>query len=177
MTARIAAYLLIGAVALVAVMGYQERTAGGNDERERAAVAHALRWHRSYIVSRREVNRLAVVAKRAVARSEALRDSVRVVNDTTLLVDTLRVTVPQVVVRRMVADSVTISQLTQLVAVQGNALTVADSTIAAYQSALTAAQANRCHLFWKVPCPSRKTTALLTAGGLLVAKLTLGAAR
>jgi hypothetical protein len=176
MTARIAVYIVIGAIALVALMGYQERAAGGNEERERAAVAHALQWHKSYVVSRTEAHKLEIVAKRAVAKSEAFRDSVRVISDTTVLIEHDTVVTPRVIIRRLVADSVTISQLTQLVAVQATTITLADSTIAAYQVALTAAQANKCRLFWKVPCPSRKTTALLTAGGLLLVKLTLGAA-
>lgn len=183
MTARIAAYVVLGFVVLMALLSWQERQDGRLEERERQAVSHAVRWHKSYVVSRREVDKLTVVAKRAVAKSEALRDSVRVVNDSLVAITTATVDntakvdtvpVPKIVIRRLVADSVTISQLTQLVAVQGHALVEADSTIAAYQVALTAAQANRCRIVWKVPCPSRKTTALLTAGGLLVVKITLG---
>lgn len=186
MTARIALYLTLGAIAFVALISFADRIEDGNEARERMAVQHAVRWHKSYVASRKEVHKLEVVAKKAVAKSEALRDSVTIISDSLVAIvtagDTMAprvdtVKVPQIVVRRLVADSVTISQLTQLVAVQGNALEVADSTIAAYQVALTAAQANKCRLFWVVPCPSRKTTALLTAGGLLVVKLTLGAAK
>ena len=177
MTARLAAYGLIAVVgiALIAsIVSWQEREDGRLEEREQAAVAHAQRWHKSYVIARDSTHKMAKVANNALALSRALRDSVRIVNDTTLVVDTLRVTVPQVVVRRLVADSVTIDRLTALTAVQEKALTVADSTMAASQVALHAAQANRCRIVWKVPCPSRKTTALLTAGTLLVAKAYLG---
>ena len=175
MTARIAVYLTVAAVVLVALLGWQEREDGRTEERERLAVAHAVRWHQGYIVARDSTRKLARVAASAVAKSEALRDSVRIVNDTTLVVDTLTVPVPQVVVRRLVADSVTIARLTALTNGQNVALAAGDSTIAAYQAALHAAQqAGKCRIAKVLPCPSRKSTALLTAGTLLVAKVYLG---
>ncbi|MBA3836484.1 MAG: hypothetical protein C0499_02340 [Zymomonas sp.] len=151
LTARLAAYLIIAAVVLSVVGNWQARTDGRLEERERAAVSHALHWHKSYVVARDSAHKLAVVAQRAAARSRALRDSVWVLNDSLLgvivpdtgtpRVDT--VPVPKIVIRRLVADSITIDRLTALTVVQGSALTMADSTIAAYASALKAAQTHR----------------------------------
>lgn len=186
MTARIAAYLTVAVVCIVAVVSWQEREDGRLEERERLAVAHAQRWHTAYVAKRDSARKLEVVARQAVARSHAMRDSVRVLNDslvavttpfrpdTTLFrVDTVRV--PQIVVRRLVADSVTIARLTALADVQQMALYAAESAVTGYKSALVAAQqAGRCRIAKVIPCPSRKTTALLTAGTLWVVKLAIG---
>lgn len=184
MTARIAVYLVIGFAVLLSLMSWQEREYGAQEEREKQAVRYATQWHKAYVVKRDSAHKLEVVARRAVARSNAMRDSVRVLNDSMLAIlssadntaklpniDT--VIVPRVVIRRLVADSVAIAELTALTLVQKDALTVADSTIAAYRWALRQT-ARKCRVFRVLPCPSRKTTAVLTAGTLLVAKAYLG---
>lgn len=152
LTARLALYLVVAAVVLSAVGSWQDRTDGRLEERERAAVAHAVRWHKAYVVQRDSAHKLAVVARRALARSTALRDSVAIVSDSLVAivnagdgkpprVDT--VPVPKIVIRRLVADSVTIARLTDLTDAQHRAILLADSTIAGYEAALKAAQAHR----------------------------------
>lgn len=155
LTARLALYLIAAAVVLSVVGSWQDRTDGRLEERERAAVAHAMRWHAGYTMARDSVRKIARVADIAAARSRALRDSVWVLNDSlvgmivpdsgTPRVDTAWV--PKIVIRRLVADSVTIARLTALTDVQARALTLADSTIAGYQAALKAAQARKPSVF------------------------------
>lgn len=175
MSFRIVAYVTLALLVLLALNSLTDRVEGINEQRERQSVADARRWHKGFVQIADSAKRATVVAQNAVAKSKALRDSVRVVNDTTILADTVVVHVPQIVVRRLVADSVSIARLSIAIAISDSALIIAKTSIAAYEKALVLAQQNqKCRILGVIPCPSRRATMLLTGGVLIAAKVALG---